>query len=149
MPLLFPTQGTLSDSFAPQVPFARPHDAYVAPRRTKYQARSELYPAYSAVDDAKIKASQVGNEAVKEFDKASQKAQATAGKIEPHSPKYYAACTFGGLMACVRRALRAELMGEAYEKIGPYAHGCHPSRFSEVSPPGRFEDVQGQFRSMG
>ncbi|KAI9720058.1 MAG: hypothetical protein M1812_003185 [Candelaria pacifica] len=100
MPLLYPTQGTLSDVFSPQVPFARPIDTPPAPKTTKYQARSDIYPAWSAVDDAKTKASQLGNEAAREFDKASQKAQAKAGTIEPHSAKYYAACTFGGLMAC-------------------------------------------------
>jgi solute carrier family 25 (mitochondrial phosphate transporter), member 3 len=38
---------------------------------------------------------------VKEFSKASNAAQAKAGKIELYSAKYYAACTFGGIMACV------------------------------------------------
>jgi solute carrier family 25 (mitochondrial phosphate transporter), member 3 len=37
----------------------------------------------------------------KQFDKASDAAQHSVGKIELFSPKYYAACTFGGLMACV------------------------------------------------
>ncbi|KAI1920352.1 Cu/Pi carrier [Ophidiomyces ophidiicola] len=59
-----------------------------------------LFPAWSAVDDVKHKAEAVGNAAAKEYDKASQKAQAKAGKIELYSAKYYAACTFGGLLAC-------------------------------------------------
>lgn len=53
------------------------------------------------VDNAKDKAVKLGNEATKEFEKASSAAQAKAGKIELYSGKYYAACTFGGLMACV------------------------------------------------
>lgn len=72
--------------------------------RTPYQARPELYSAYSVVDDAKDKAQKLSVEATKEFEKASAKAQAKAGKIELYSGKYYAACTFGGMMACVRLA---------------------------------------------
>jgi solute carrier family 25 phosphate transporter 3 len=68
-----------------------------------YLARTELYSAWSVVDDAKVKAKKIGNEATKEFEKASSKAQATAGKIELYTGKYYAACTFGGLLACVSR----------------------------------------------
>ena len=66
-----------------------------------YLARTELYNAWSVVDDAKDKAVKIGNEASKEFEKASSKAQATTGKIELYTGKYYAACTFGGLLACV------------------------------------------------
>jgi len=69
--------------------------------RTPYEAHLELYPAYSIIDDAKNKASKLSAEAAKDFEAASQKAQAKAGKIELFSGKYYAACTFGGLMACV------------------------------------------------
>lgn len=69
--------------------------------RSPYLARTELYSAWSVVDDTKDKAQKLGNEASKEFEKASSKAQAKAGKIDLYSGKYYAACTFGGLMACV------------------------------------------------
>ncbi|KAF5249984.1 hypothetical protein FANTH_4784 [Fusarium anthophilum] len=69
--------------------------------RTPYEARLELFPAYSSViQDAKGKAKELSAEATAEFEKASAKAQAKAGKIELYSGKYYAACTFGGLMAC-------------------------------------------------
>ncbi|KAL5088760.1 Mitochondrial phosphate carrier protein 3, mitochondrial [Trichoderma cf. simile WF8] len=67
---------------------------------TPLQARPELYGAWSVVDNAKDKAVKLSNEATKEFEKASSAAQAKAGKIELYSGKYYAACTFGGLMAC-------------------------------------------------
>jgi solute carrier family 25 phosphate transporter 3 len=63
-------------------------------------ARSELYPAWSAVDDAKNKASKLSDAAVAEFEKASHKAQAKTGQVEMYSPKFYTACTFGGLLAC-------------------------------------------------
>jgi len=70
------------------------------PPHTKYQARSELYGAWSVADDTKAKANQLSDKAVKEFDKASAAAQAKTGQIEMYSPKFYAACTFGGLLAC-------------------------------------------------
>lgn len=49
----------------------------------------------------KSKAGSLSNEAQKEIQKASQVAQAKAGKIELYSAKYYAACTLGGMLACV------------------------------------------------
>jgi len=64
----------------------------------------DLYQAYSVVDDAKGKAKKLSAEATKEFEIASRKAQAATGGIELYSPKYYAACTFGGMIACVSRA---------------------------------------------
>ncbi|PHH65462.1 hypothetical protein CDD81_2242 [Ophiocordyceps australis] len=70
-------------------PYPKPH-----------QARPELYGAYSVVEEAKDKASKIGSKATLEFEKASSAAQARTGKIELYSPQYYAACTFGGLMAC-------------------------------------------------
>lgn len=56
--------------------------------------RREPFPAWSVVDEVK-------KTAVHEYETASQTAQNKAGKIELWSPKYYAACTFGGLLACV------------------------------------------------
>ncbi|KAJ5769341.1 mitochondrial phosphate carrier protein [Penicillium odoratum] len=55
--------------------------------------RREPFPAWSAIDEVK-------KTAVHEYEAASQKAQNKAGKIELWTPKYYAACTFGGLLAC-------------------------------------------------
>jgi solute carrier family 25 phosphate transporter 3 len=105
MPLLFPTQGTLHDCFHPAIPFSRrpenPVQPNTAPKRSSLQARPELYTAWSVVDDAKNKANALSQEAQKEFEKASATAQAKAGHIELYSAKYYAACTFGGLLACV------------------------------------------------
>lgn len=49
----------------------------------------------------KSKAGALSNEAQKEIAKASSAAQAKTGQMELFSPSYYAACTFGGLMACV------------------------------------------------
>ena len=104
MPLLFPTQGTLHDVFHPAVPFGRRPASprpQSAPKRTPLEARTELFPTWSVVDDAKNKTKALSAEATKEFEKASAKAQAKTGHIELYSAKYYAACTFGGLLACV------------------------------------------------
>lgn len=106
MPLLFPTQDTLHNLFPATGAIPRPskidNDINTSQaKRTPLQARSEFYPAWSVVDDAKNKANALSAEATKEFEKASAKAQAKAGHIELYSPKYYAACTFGGLLACV------------------------------------------------
>lgn len=101
MPLPFPSPAALCTAF----PSATAFGGAVEPPRTKGQARQELYGTWSAVDDAKDKANQLSDAAVKEFEKASGKAQEKAGKIELYSPKFYAACTFGGLLACVSRHL--------------------------------------------
>lgn len=76
-------------------------DALKAPwsnKATPFQARMDLYSAYSSVED---KAKKLSAEATAEFNKASAAAQSKAGHIELYSGKFYAACTFGGLMACV------------------------------------------------
>ncbi|KAK1769980.1 mitochondrial carrier [Phialemonium atrogriseum] len=100
MPPLFPGFETFQQTFGNTVlSVSRPQNE-LRSRSTPYQARPELYSAYSVVDDAKNKAQKLSNEAAKEFEVASQKAQQKAGKIELFSGKYYAACTFGGLLAC-------------------------------------------------
>lgn len=107
---LFPNHDTLRQTFGgsytqgggrSQAPSHTTKIPTATAARTPYEARLELYPAYSIIDDAKNKASKLSAEAAKDFEAASQKAQAKAGKIELFSGKYYAACTFGGLMACV------------------------------------------------
>ncbi|KAJ9625063.1 Cu/Pi carrier [Taxawa tesnikishii (nom. ined.)] len=99
MPSLFPGLRALSDAFASSLP---PYPPTNTEQRAKSNnlARSELYSAWSVADDAKAKTAQLSDAAVKEFNKASDAAQAKAGKIELYSAKYYAACTFGGLLAC-------------------------------------------------
>lgn len=77
------------------------YSTYATANRTPYQARPELYGAFSVVDDAKSKAQKLSAEATREFEKASSAAQAKTGKIELYTGRYYAACTIGGLMACV------------------------------------------------
>lgn len=98
---LFPNSETLQHTFGSPYSRAQPQGKPNASGATPYQARPELYPAYSVIDDAKDKAQKLSAEATKEFEAASQKAQSKAGHIELFSGKYYAACTFGGMMACV------------------------------------------------
>lgn len=97
MSYLFPNNRTLQQSFNSPRPEQQPGSKAA----TSSRARSELYPAYSIVDDAKNKAQKLSGEAQHEFDKASRAAQSKSGKIELYSLNYYAACTFGGLLACV------------------------------------------------
>lgn len=86
------------------------YSPFLVKTRSPYQACTELFPAHSSVvEDAKGKAKQLSAEATAEFEKASAKAQAKAGHIELYSGKYYAACTFGGLMACVSIQLRVRM----------------------------------------
>ena len=101
MPLLYPTQGTLQEVFSPQLPFGRSEAASEAAVISAQISPSNRFTAWSAADDVKTKANALSEEAQKEIAKASSKAQAKAGKIELYSPKFYAACTFGGLLACV------------------------------------------------
>ncbi|KAI1499207.1 mitochondrial carrier domain-containing protein [Biscogniauxia marginata] len=96
MSYLFPSQRTLQQTFSSPL-----HSEPARPSKpSRYQARPELYGAYSVVDDAKNKAHKLSAEAQQEIDKASKAAQSKAGSIELYSPKYYAACTVGGLLAC-------------------------------------------------
>jgi solute carrier family 25 phosphate transporter 3 len=98
---LFPNYETLQHTLGRPYAQARPQAKPNASGATPYQARTDLYPAYSIVDDAKDKAKKLSAEASKEFEAASKKAQAKSGHIELYSGKYYAACTLGGLLACV------------------------------------------------
>lgn len=96
MPNVFPSVATLGQAFAGCSAFPQRLPENHAKRDSKWTARHELYPVWSAIDDAKNKAGKLSDAAVAEFEKASDKAQAKAGAIELYSPKYYAACTFGG-----------------------------------------------------
>jgi solute carrier family 25 phosphate transporter 3 len=83
--------------FASQHPLTRPKSQPQAQIAVKHQP----FSAWSAVEDIKKKTDNLSQEVRKNYEKAGEKAQARAGKIELYSPKYYAACTFGGLLACV------------------------------------------------
>ncbi|KAF2750720.1 mitochondrial phosphate carrier protein 2 [Sporormia fimetaria CBS 119925] len=95
---LFPSQQALTSSFGGCSPFPRTSESPSS--RSSRWAKQENYPVWSAVDDAKNKAHKLSDAAVAEMEKASSKTQNKLGHIELYSPKYYAACTFGGLLAC-------------------------------------------------
>jgi solute carrier family 25 phosphate transporter 3 len=91
MQSFFPTASTLSATFG----HASPYTSFQSPapmKRSPYQARSHLYPSWDVVEDAKNKAAGLTDAATKEIEKASNLAQAKAGKIELYSGKYYAVC---------------------------------------------------------
>ncbi|KAI1461721.1 mitochondrial phosphate carrier protein [Annulohypoxylon moriforme] len=94
MSFLFPNQHVLHQSFGS--PLNQRARTAPAPKATPRQARPELFMAYSVVDDAKNQ--KLSTEAQQEFDKASG---ATGKKqLELYTPTFYAAATFGGLLAC-------------------------------------------------
>lgn len=93
---LFPSAAVISQNFMPASCFFKPKPEPSTPHPQK----RPIFPAWSAADTVKDKAQELGAEASREFNKASQAAQAKAGKIELYSGKYYAACTVGGILAC-------------------------------------------------
>ncbi|ETN37322.1 uncharacterized protein HMPREF1541_08313 [Cyphellophora europaea CBS 101466] len=93
MPGLFPNQSTIYNTFLPTSPFYKP-----AP--VEHPQKRPIFSSWSSADEVKQKAEQVAADAAKQYEKASNKAQAKVGGIELYSAKYYAVCTFGGILAC-------------------------------------------------
>ncbi|KAI5285681.1 hypothetical protein KEM54_000384 [Ascosphaera aggregata] len=91
MSSIFPSIDTLANSLASSLlippPSARDQSSF------KSTGKRSTFLALSAVDNVK-------STLEKDWNAASQKAQEKAGKIELYSGKYYAACTFGGILAC-------------------------------------------------
>lgn len=145
MPTVFPTASALSQAFSASSP-----TSLLQPRRTSREAPEHIWTSWSTTDDVKAKAAAVGDKAVHEYEKASAKAQEKVGKIELFSPKYYAACTFGGLLACVSEAIACRSRRKlTWFDVGSHPHSRHAARSCQMSSPGRLEDVQGQLRSLG
>lgn len=118
---LFPTQAAIGQAFLPTSPFYKP-----AAQPTPHPQKRPIFSAWAAADTIKDKAEQLSADAQKEFEKASVKAQEKAGKIELYSGKYYAACTVGGILACVRdvQILRGN---HANTVVGYNPHCCNSS----------------------
>ncbi|KAI9927754.1 hypothetical protein AWENTII_012602 [Aspergillus wentii] len=91
---MLPSGGLIINTFAPQRPLGP--QSSDTPRSPKQNP----FPAWSVIENSKKRADAFAKEASREFEVASQKAQSKTGHIEPWSAKYYAACTFGGLLAC-------------------------------------------------
>jgi len=94
MPSLFPSSTALSAVFGKATPES------IEKKSSRHDVPAGRYQVWSVTEEAERKASELSNAAAKEYQKASAAAQAKAGNIELYSGKYYAACTFGGLMAC-------------------------------------------------
>lgn len=149
MPGALPSIGVLQAVFSAPNPYSGfTSNASLAPRRSKYEARTDLYGAWSAVDDAKNKAGQLGNAAVKEFEKASAAAQAKTGKIELYSGKYYASCTFGGLLACglTHTAVTPLDLVKCRRQVDP---NMYKGNFEAWGKIGRAEGLRGVFTGWG
>lgn len=89
MQSFFPTAGTLTATFGHATPYSLKRPSTPA-TSSPYLARSQLYPSWDVAEDAKNKAAGLSDAAQKELAKASEIAQAKAGKIELYSGKYYA-----------------------------------------------------------
>lgn len=92
---LFPNSSALSQHFAPTSCFYKPQQAIEHPQKRP------IFSSWAAADQVKDKAVELTDKAAAEYEKASNKAQAKVGGIELYSGKYYAACTIGGILACV------------------------------------------------
>jgi len=94
---LFPSMRALSATFTHTPVDNTQKRQEPAPQRRSIE---HLYQSWDVAEDAQKKASQLSAAATQEFSKASNAAQKQVGQIELYSGKYYATCTFGGLMAC-------------------------------------------------
>ncbi|PNS20173.1 hypothetical protein CAC42_5623 [Sphaceloma murrayae] len=101
MPSLFPGLEALSLTLGSLIPRnACTDNSQLATSKTTTFNRRDIFQTWSVADDAKQTAKHLGDVAAKDFEKASATAQAKAGPIPLYSGKYFAACTFGGLLAC-------------------------------------------------
>lgn len=101
MPSLYPVHDVSRLFLSTHAPHVKSNSDYRTKQTDSQAAQPPRFSAWSAVDDVKSKAGVLSNEAQQEISKASAAAQAKTGQIELYSAKYYAACTFGGLIACV------------------------------------------------
>lgn len=99
--MLFPTQNSLSEVFSCRHPLTAAKPRTTTPEPLQTRTAKTQFSIWSVTEDAKSKANALSEEAQREIKKASAAAQAKTGQIELYSANYYAACTFGGLIACV------------------------------------------------
>lgn len=93
MASLYPSISALNAVFSAATPTLARSTTH---ERSTLQARHELYGAWSVTEDAKQKTKELSQQALNELGKAKP----TEAPMKLYSPGYYAACTFGGLMAC-------------------------------------------------
>ncbi len=147
MTIIIPTQNTLSEVFGRSSPIPRPRPKTYSPDK-EHPLKSPIFSAWSAVDNVKDSKGGLANEAAREFEKASSIAQQKAGAIELYSAKYYAACTFGGILACVGCPL---LFDRALLIVFPGhdTYSCYSTRSRQVQTSSRLESLQEQCPGLG
>ena len=99
--MLFPNSSAINEVFSRRHPLTAARPQELTSKCSQVKLSTSQFSIWSVAEDAKSKASALSEEAQKELQKASSAAQAKTGQIELYSAKYYAACTFGGLVACV------------------------------------------------
>ncbi|KAF9892902.1 hypothetical protein FE257_000494 [Aspergillus nanangensis] len=140
---MFPSEDIITDAFSSHTP--RPH---IQRSRDHVVKRREVFTAWSVVEDTKKKADALAKEATHEFEVVSQKAQAKAGKIEPWTPKYYAACTFGGMLACglTHTAVTPLDLVKCRRQVDPRLYKSNMQAFGKIRAA---EGIRGIFTGWG
>ncbi|KAK2781139.1 hypothetical protein FQN52_001786 [Onygenales sp. PD_12] len=143
MPSIFPSPDILVNAVGAKHPLFGSHTKQqqkpVAPPKDR-----TLFPAWSVIDDVKHTAEAVESKAAAEFDKASAKVQAKTGHMELYSGKYYASCTFGGLLACglTHTAVTPLDLVKCRRQVDPK---MYKGNFEAWGKIGRAEGVRGVF----
>ncbi|KAM0804062.1 putative mitochondrial phosphate carrier protein [Usnea florida] len=99
--MLFPSSGAINVVFSSRHPLtaARSHES-PSPKPLQAKDHGPKFSIWSVAEEAQSKANLLSEEAQREIKRASAAAQAKTGQIELYSPQFYAACSFGGLIAC-------------------------------------------------
>ncbi|KAI9871740.1 MAG: Cu/Pi carrier, partial [Watsoniomyces obsoletus] len=99
-------------------------------------------------DAVKDKAVELTDAAAKEYNKASNQAQAKVGGIELYSGKYYAACTVGGILACgtTHTAVTPLDLVKCRRQVDP---AMYKGNFEAWGKIGRAEGIRGIFTGWG
>ncbi|KAL8909381.1 MAG: hypothetical protein Q9207_000216 [Kuettlingeria erythrocarpa] len=141
MPSFFSTTNILRDAFSSQAIYAsNPPLEQHSPNAPKQRH----FSAWSTIDDGDTKAGALSVEAQKEISQASVGARAKTGQIELYSPKYYAACTFGGLMACgvTHTAVTPLDLVKCRRQVDPKMYRSNIEAWGKIS---RAEGLRGTF----
>lgn len=118
MPSLLPGLDTLASALTGRSAFNGNNGGVYSSGKPTTFDRTDIFQTWSVADEAKAKAKEIGNAAAKDFDKTSAAVQAKTGKIELYSGQYYAACTFGGMLACVCAHLGLEISSRTHVRRG-------------------------------
>ncbi|KAI9902980.1 hypothetical protein N3K66_002332 [Trichothecium roseum] len=128
----FPPRDALQGSIYNPLATHHHHEAQQS-KATPWQARPELYGAYSVVDNPKGVIKNVG---------------AKTGRIELYSGKYYAACVFSGLLACglTHTAVTPLDLVKTRRQVDPKLYTSNVQAWGKIF---RAEGVRGIFTGWG